>query len=176
MGGPTWQELKPNTPYGALPVLTVDENCYAQSKGIDRYCANRAGLYPTCGIEAMRVDEIMGALEDLGKSIFTYQGKDPEKRREIRIADAKINFPRYFGGVEKRLVQFGDGPYAVGDSLTAADIAIFVFMLDVKAGFFDHIPTDSTDSYPRAGAIFDLVFKHPKVAAWYKDHPVTLKN
>src|ERR1043166_7304225 len=42
-----WERRKPNTPFGALPVLEVDGQTLAQSNAINRYVGKLTDLYPT---------------------------------------------------------------------------------------------------------------------------------
>src|SRR4026207_2234847 len=42
-----WEQRKPNTPFGALPVLEVDGRTLAQSNAINRYVGKLTDLYPT---------------------------------------------------------------------------------------------------------------------------------
>jgi glutathione S-transferase len=42
-----WQRRKPDTPFGALPVLEVDGQPLAQSNAINRYVGKLTNLYPS---------------------------------------------------------------------------------------------------------------------------------
>eukprot|EP00960_Hanusia_phi_P025767 745871-Hanusia_phi.AAC.2 len=84
----SWQSLKPKTPYGQLPLLTVEENApVTQSAGMLRYVGRLTGLYPMDIMKALKVsssalfampvsssarcqvDEVCGLQEDFAKAI-----------------------------------------------------------------------------------------------------------
>jgi prostaglandin-H2 D-isomerase / glutathione transferase len=60
-----WERGKPNTPFGALPVLEVDGQTLAQSNAINRYVGKLTDLYPTDAWQAALCDEVMEPVEDL---------------------------------------------------------------------------------------------------------------
>src|SRR6187549_2390098 len=53
-----WERRKPNTPFGALPVLEVDGQTLAQSNAINRYVGKLTDLYPTDAWQAALCDEV----------------------------------------------------------------------------------------------------------------------
>jgi glutathione S-transferase len=61
-----WERRKPNTPFGALPVLEVDGQTLAQSNAINRYVGKLTDLYPTDAWQAALCDE---AMEDISTKI-----------------------------------------------------------------------------------------------------------
>src|SRR5690349_8811397 len=64
--GDAWQERKPHTPFGALPVLTVEGHApIAQSNTVLRFIGRAHGLLPTDAWEAARHEALMEAVEDM---------------------------------------------------------------------------------------------------------------
>lgn len=169
---PQWKELKPSTPYGSLPVMKIDGAEAAQSNALLRYCGKLAGLYTECPLEALKVDEIIDVMGDFSSAVYRYRGDDKEKLRAEREKFCKEDAPRYFGGMEKRLEKFGSGPWAVGDKITIADLAICHAVTNIKCGILDYVPKDLLDCYTRGMKSYNSVMEHPKVAEWYKKHPV----
>merc|ERR1711933_445416 len=72
IGFPDWKALKPNTPWGSLPVLTLaDGTQIAQTRAILRLVGKETALYPTDNhIKAAQIDEIMDAVEDMSPKIM----------------------------------------------------------------------------------------------------------
>src|SRR5262245_55954367 len=61
-----WMALKPNTPFGSLPVLDVEgRGELAQSNAILGFIGRSHGLHPTDPFEAARHDAILAAVEEL---------------------------------------------------------------------------------------------------------------
>ena len=60
-----WQRRKPDTPFGALPVLEVDGQTLAESNAINRYVGKLTDLYPLDAWQAALCDEVMEAVEDI---------------------------------------------------------------------------------------------------------------
>jgi prostaglandin-H2 D-isomerase / glutathione transferase len=70
--------------YGSLPVLDMNGTVIAQSNAILRYIGKQTNLYPNDPIEALKVDELLEALEDVNKligKIWREQGKKKKKRK-----------------------------------------------------------------------------------------------
>lgn len=168
-----WKQLRPETPFLSLPTLTVDGSVMAQSGAIERYVAKMAGLYPSDPLAALKVDEIRDTLADVLMAVFKYRGDDKEKQREERERFVREDVPRYLGGLEKRVKLFGgeDG-WAVGDQITAADLAIFSTGLIFKSGIVDHVPVDAMHRFDRLKAVYEKVAQVEEVKAWYEKHPV----
>lgn len=166
--GTEWPSRKPSTPYGVVPVLTVDGVDHAQSNAILRYCGRLAGLYPDCPLKALRVDEILDVVMDIALCVGRSRSDGEQKLRESRKKVVDEDVPRFFGALEKRLELFGDGPWAVGDELTVADLALYSMVAILKSGAVDHVSTEVTDEYTRSMKVYEAVLEHPKVVEWYK--------
>jgi glutathione S-transferase len=81
-----WERRKPDTPFGALPVLEVDGQTLAQSNAINRYVGKLADLYPTDAWQAALCDEVMGAVEDIStKLAATLFLSDEEKKAQRTV-------------------------------------------------------------------------------------------
>lgn len=163
-------------PYGSVPVMTIDGKVAAQSYSLLRYVGKLTGLYPEDPLAALKVDEILDTLEDLGNAYRRHKGDGKENTEKKREVMSKEELPRYFGGLEKRLEMFGEGGCAVGKCMTIADLALTTNILSCKSGFVgDIVSMDALDGYPRAMKIYETVMRHPKVTAWFEKHPISNK-
>ncbi|CDF35921.1 Glutathione S-transferase [Chondrus crispus] len=169
-----WKEAKPKTPYAALPMLTVDGMQVAQSDAILRYCGKLAGLYPSDPLEAAKVDEVGGVIDDVTHAMYRYRGDDKDKLREERDKFSKVDVPRYVGALEKRLEAFGDGPWAVGGNMTIADLHICHLVTNIRCGMLDFVDKDLLEGYVRIVKSYSAVMEHPKVTEWYEKKPVKM--
>lgn len=165
-----WLKLKPDAPYGALPTAKIDGQEFAQSNAILRYCGKLSGLYPEDPKEALFADEIIDMMEDCMLSLFMYKGDDKEQLRAVREKAVNEAFPRYLGGLEKRLGLFGEGPWAVGGKLSTADLAIYANFHYLASKRIEFIDETCIEKYVKMMKIFRTVSNHPKVVAWNKAH------
>ena len=168
-----WATLKAKTTFGQLPLLTVNnDQVIAQSHGIARYAGALGGLYPASDpLDAALVDQVFFFVEDmLLKFAPTIREADAEKKAAARATLASETFPMMFIQLEKVLEQYSGGKWAVGDTITIADLAIYNFFHNIKIGLWDGIPSDLADKYPRINAIYNGVIEHPKVAEWNLAH------
>ena len=81
-----WTARKPDTPFGALPVLEVDGQTLAQSNAINRYVGKLTDLYPPDPWQAALCDEVMEAVEDISTKLaatlsFQTRKRKPSARR-----------------------------------------------------------------------------------------------
>ena len=92
-----------------------------------------------------------------------------EEKKKLTLENFNKNiFPQWIGFLEKRV---GSNGFAVGDSLSIADLKIYNAFAGIAYGvpFFKDIPASSFDNAPNLKAIFGKVHSHPKVAEWNKN-------
>jgi len=160
-----WPSLKPNTPFGALPILEVDgKPAVSQSNAILTYIGRKYDLLPRDEWEGLRLQSLMEAAEDLRHAIsktFGIKDADELKRRRTELVEGPIR--SWGASMERQIV----GPFAAGEQISVADIKLFVVVGWLKKGALDHVPTDVLDHCPKLQALFENVRRHPRVVDWY---------
>eukprot|EP00565_Helicotheca_tamesis_P008879 CAMPEP_0185739704 /NCGR_PEP_ID=MMETSP1171-20130828/36008_1 /TAXON_ID=374046 /ORGANISM="Helicotheca tamensis, Strain CCMP826" /LENGTH=221 /DNA_ID=CAMNT_0028411339 /DNA_START=40 /DNA_END=705 /DNA_ORIENTATION=- len=165
-----WPELKPKTPWGSLPTLTLsDGTVIAQQRAILRLVGKMTGLYPTDPIAAARVDELMDAAEDIGavtmKAGVGLEQAEKEAARKVYCEEGGATY-----GLLQRLdtkIGSNEGVFAVGDSVTIADLYIYCNSSNLISGLFDGVPTNALDGFENLMALRKAVRSHPSVIQWY---------
>ena len=162
-----WPRRKPETPFGALPVLDADGKILAQSNTINRYVGKLADLYPSDPWQAALCDEAMDAVEDIGTQIErTFDMPDDEKKRR---REALVSGPiaLFLSRLAQRLAANG-GRYFADNRLTVADLKVFLWVRHLRSGNLDHVPTDLIDRVaPELVAHFSRINEDPGVKAYY---------
>lgn len=164
-----WPERKAGQPFGAVPVLRVDDYPLTQSNTINRYVGELSGLYPTDSWQAALCDEAMGLAEDIAtRVVATFGIQDPEEMRAAREALVSGPLSADLRGLEKRLERSGGEWFADG-RLTVADLKVAVQMASLRSGVLDHIPTDLAERVaPGLVRHRRRVEEEPRVAAYLK--------
>jgi glutathione S-transferase len=169
-----WPRRKPETPFGALPLLEVDGNILAQSNAINRYVGTLAGLYPADAWEAALCDETMEAVEDITSKIAATMFLPDERKKSEREALAAGPIPFYLTALARRLEQHG-GNYFAGNRLSVADLKVFILIRHLRSGVLDHMPADLPDRLaPKLMEHYQRIKAEPRVAAYYAKCGVTL--
>jgi glutathione S-transferase len=159
-----WPKRRASTPYGALPVLTVEGHPpLAQSNAILRLVGHLYGLHPSDPWEAARHESVMGAVEDLRIRLGPSRLLKDEERKRAREELAHGYIQEWGGHVEAQL----RGPFVGGEALQVADLKLFVVMSPLVSGSIDHIPPDVFRAFPKLMRHHEAVKNHPKVKAWY---------
>lgn len=179
IAGVEWTDERPNReafvalkqsgvlPFGQLPVLELDGVSFGQSNAIARYCGRLAGLYPTDALEALRVDELMSAPEDLITYLaVTMREKDPNKKLELRRAFAHEHLTPWLERIQARVALNHASPFCVGDELTIADLVLWRVVRWVNDGILDGVPKGIADGYPRLERLVFAVESHQGVVSW----------
>ena len=165
---PTWGSgMKQKVAPQQLPLLHVDGEVVGQNSAILRYVARLAGLYPEDARVALSVDETI----DYTAEIFTvlaksFAIKDEDEKKALRataIAEGG-DLHKWLSFLDSRLA---GKKYAVGDSLTVADLVIFTHVHFLVSGFLDGIPSDALVSFKNLAAHKAVVANHPKVKEYY---------
>jgi glutathione S-transferase len=170
--GTDWERRKPDTPFGALPLLEKDGEILAQSNAINRYVGKLANLYPPDPWQAALCDEIMEAVEDIASKIAATMFLSDEQKKAQRKALVEGPLPLYLARLEQRLEAHG-GRYFAGDRLSVADLKVFVLIRHLKSGVLDHVPTDLPDRVaPKLVEHYERIKNDPGVKAYYAKHGV----
>jgi glutathione S-transferase len=168
-----WERRKPNTPFGALPLLEVDGQTLAQSNAINRYVGKLTDLYPTDAWQAALCDEVMEAVEDISTKLAATLFLSDEEKKTQRKALVEGPIPFYLSRLERRLEAHG-GRYFAADRLTVADLKVFVWVRHLKSGVLDHVPADLSDRVaPKLVEHYERVKNDPRVQEYYAKRGVT---
>jgi prostaglandin-H2 D-isomerase / glutathione transferase len=160
-----WARRKASTPFGALPVLTVEgHRPIAQSNAILRLIGSLHGLLPSDPYEAGRHEAVLGAVEDMRARLGpTGRLKDPEEKKRAREELARDYLPEWAGHLELQV----NGPFIGGAAISVADLKVFVALGPLLKGAIDHIPPETFRGFSRLLQLFEAVKAHPRVVAWY---------
>jgi len=138
---PEFVETRGDFRFTAVPVLEIDGVAVTQSNGMLRYIGKQTGLYPEDNLQALYCDEALGAVEDsYHKMVRTFflEGDELKEARKKLIDEWLTPFLK---GLDEILTR-GGGQYFADNSLTVADLKVFVQIRSLLTGTMDHIPTD----------------------------------
>jgi len=166
---PAWAALKPNTPYGSLPILELPGRpALAQSNAILVYLGREHGLHPSDNFEAARHEAMMAHVEDLRVNVSpTLRIQDPAEKKKAREALATGFIPTWASFAEKQL---GEGPFFGGAKLHVVDIKLFGAVRWFAGGAVDHVPATIFSAYPKLNRVHDAVRDDARIKAWYAKH------
>jgi glutathione S-transferase len=163
-----WAELKPKTPYGALPVMTIDGGPQrTQSMAQLRYVASSFSktLYPSDKL--LDIEESMGVVQDITQSWMPnlYMGMRPAnfgypadfaqseegkaKIKEMREKWTKEELPKFLDRIEGLLNGSGGKWLVAGDEPTIADCSAVPLLRYFTRGHVDHVDATCLDSHPK---------------------------
>ncbi|CAD5114941.1 DgyrCDS3972 [Dimorphilus gyrociliatus] len=165
-----WPEYKPKTPFGQLPVLTVDDVVIAQTHAIGRYLAREFNLYGSNSLEAAIVDQVVENNSDLiTPSIPWLFGEKDEATK----AELKASYFETIGVQLNHLGKFlGDKDYFLGDKISYADVVFFTgleFIILKGEGTPEMLK--ALEEVPNLKKLYDRVASYPAVAEWIKVRP-----
>lgn len=168
-------EMRDALPLRQVPVLRIGDSLpVAQSTAILIYAGRRAGLVPKDAESELLVNQVLETLAEVVQHCVAAFFIPDEAQRKKAVEDLKKTLPDLLARFEKMLVEFGNPEgFAVGDSLTIADIDIYTVtsFLSEKGVEFG-LPSDivSASSYPIMTKISKKVAENPKVIEWNKAH------
>src|SRR5690606_29601146 len=89
-----WRALKPTTPFGSLPIFEIPgKPPVSQSAAILAHIGRRYGLLPKDEWEALRLESLLSAVEDLRFAIGkTFGIEDPEEleRKRAELVEGPV--------------------------------------------------------------------------------------
>jgi len=163
-----WKELKPKTPFGALPLLEFDGRVFCQSVAITRYLANKFGFAGKTELDKLQADTIVDCVIDLTNPLNDiFEEHDETKKKEL--------WQKYEGKLDKHLENLqkmleannGGNGFFVGDTITWADCVWTG--LDYWIYYLKYGPL--VDKYSKLAAIKGRVESDPRIAEWIRKRP-----
>jgi glutathione S-transferase len=160
-----WPLLKPNTPYGSLPIFELPGHPpLGESNAILVLIGRRYGLHPKDEVEAARHEAVMSYVEALrakvGPTMFL---EDVAEKKRVREELAATYLPAWGANVER---QIGEGPFFGGASINVVDLKLHMIMRWFGGGALDHIPTTVFADYPKLNRLHAAVTDHERVKDW----------
>ncbi|UMM19203.1 hypothetical protein L5515_014915 [Caenorhabditis briggsae] len=123
-----WLEMKEKTPFGRLPVLSMDGFELAQSAAISRYLAKKFGYSGKTPEEEVWADAIVDQFKDYMESfrLFIYAQREGKSAEEVKTIHDKKYVPakNQFLEVIDRILKTNKTGYLVGNGLTWADLVV----------------------------------------------------
>lgn len=165
-----WEAKKSETPLGVLPYMIVDGSVkLTQSIAIARYAAREMNLAGTDHIKQAQADAIVDTLgEILASFIPVFKTKEPETKKALLEKWMASELTTKLSELEKLVCLYGSNGFAVGDSLTWADLYIY----HMAFTFFSMLP-EYKSMFPLVAAVDANVAKNEKIADYVSKRPVT---
>ncbi|KAJ9468675.1 Glutathione S-transferase 4 [Diplonema papillatum] len=170
-----WGEMKARVDPLQLPLLEVDGKTVSQSMAIARYACRLAKLggkplYPEDPYQALLVDELVDKVGDfmapIGATFMLEQKEKEAKRAEIVAKGGAVE--KWVANIDSVLAESKSG-FAVGDSLTMADLVVFLCVNGLRSGTMDGIPKDCLDHLAHIEKHRVTIANIPQVQNYYKD-------
>ena len=194
-----WESLKPKTPYGQLPIMTMNKKStesnesetisMTQSDAMLRFAGRLDSsdkLYPAS--LRTQIDEAIGLIADLdrqwrpalyigmskGLKAFGYPDDISKEDAEGLKKKLRENFlaedlPRFLGYFEAMLTKSG-GPFLFGANPTIADCQLLPTLRKYQKGYIDYVPKSSLDINPVVSKYIVDMLSIPKIKDWYSAH------
>jgi len=160
--------VKPDYPYGVLPVLEVDDVKLSQSFAIARFLGKKYNIAGLDYLEAAKCDEYADCVKDILKEVEQMYTDDETRKMEVKKTVLNKSIPKFLAPIDEDIKNNG-GKYLVGDNFTWVD-----FLLAHYTELFESfVDTTILDKYPAVKAHQENVFKIPQIKEWIAKRPVT---
>lgn len=183
-----WPAMKPTTPYGKLPVMTIDGGpAKTQSEAMLRYVGATfsSTLYPPASL--YEIEEAIGLIKDLqdswGPCLYigmrpqafgypsdfskTEEGKNLVKRmRETWVAN---ELPAFCKWLEEMMEKNGGVWLASKESPTIADCMAVPTLRAFSRGHIDYVPKDVLHEFPKICAYIERFCALDEIKGRYSD-------
>ena len=187
---PDWKELKPKTPYGQLPVMTIDDDptMKTQSSAMLRWVGKTFSdtLYPDDKL--FDIEEAIGLVEDFKRAWnpnlyigmraesfghpegFSKTDEGKELVKKMRTTFVKEELPKWLGFLEGWLNRTDDGSkFLVGSEPTIADCQLIPVLRSLTRGHVDHVDTKCLESNPKIVSYVKRFCDLPSIKGRYEN-------
>lgn len=116
--------------FDQMPMLEIDGHKLVQSRSIERYVAQKNGLYPSDPYHVYLVESLLDLKDDVINQIVKFKMILNDEAGLMNFFQNEL--PKYLQKIQKRLEANHDGNgFFVGESATVADYSIFQMLYDL---------------------------------------------
>jgi glutathione S-transferase len=155
-------------PFHQFPCLIIENEVFAQTAGIARYCGKLSGLYPKKNdVLGLKIDQFLDLMTDITVLIFNVgRNENPEQKKIKRKEFFNTEFNRKLKMLETNISD--DSRYIIKDNFNIADIALWSFVNWITSGTIDGFPKDFLKNFPKIKKVFLEVNAIPELQKWVK--------
>ena len=152
-----------------LPYLEVDNEIIPQSKAIERYLAKKFNMMGSNLIEEAKIDSICECVKDMKDAYQKIKCITEDNDKKIKMGEW---FSKIFPDRLLLLENILNNNYAVGDSLSLADVVIYSLITQ----FFDNKEGawNATSKTYKIRSIVLKISDNPRIKIWLNKRPDTL--
>jgi glutathione S-transferase len=153
-------------PFDAVPVWEEPGGLrLAQSAAIANHVARTHGMRGRTPLDEARVDEALGAVDDVRQELRKVATVPADQRAATRAELAASVLPRWLGRLERLLQRNrGGAGFLVGSTLTVADLALW-YLLELLA---DNGFGEALAAHPALAAFAGRIAARPRVAEYLR--------
>lgn len=175
---PKWREQElvgPKTSWGIVPMVTLKTGATLQGSHATLLAVGKStGLYPMFDfLQAQRVDECIQAMDTMVELVNPIGAGEEQTVKEAKRKEACESGAifKLLQQTERFIAANGANGFAVGGSLTIADLAVYCNTSNLIGGLFDGVPSTALDPFPTIQAVRKNVANVPAIAAFYDAIP-----
>ena len=161
-----WPKLKPNMPFGTIPVLEVDGKQLAECLVIGRYLGEKFGLAGENLFEDSEIASVASSITDLTNAyVLVFYEKDQARVATMMKTLTEETVPQKLKFYEARAATNESG-WLCYNKLTWADLAayqVLEWVVDTNK--------NALDNFPALGKLKASVEALPNIARWIKQRP-----
>ena len=171
-GSKEWEELKPKSPTGKLPMLEVDGAQLTGSGPMARFLAEKFGVAGNNDLENAQIAGIYDNIVDFRTKVVPvlFMQDQEEKAKKVKELEEET-IPSYFSTLERFIEKNKgntDAGWIFGSNPTYCDFAICLSL-----DFVLRLCPDCLKNYPGIAKVKSAVENLPKIAKWIKERPKT---
>jgi glutathione S-transferase len=160
-----WINQKDNFPFGQLPVMIVNNNKYAHTHSLAKFCAIQANLYDNDKFKSLIIDQVLDWANEITNKIApsiraAMREKNIEKSNKLRKIFIKNDLFQWFGYLEKLFEKSSKNKQFFTDKFSIADITAWRVIYWFWSGTLDQIKPDFLEKFPFLQKFFQKMSKY----------------
>ncbi|VEN61543.1 unnamed protein product [Callosobruchus maculatus] len=163
-----WPQIKPNMPFGQVPLLEHGGKAAHQSMAIARYAAKQVKLVGKDDWEDLEIDAAVDTVNDLRQKLAVYHYENDEKiKQEKGEVVFKEQLPYYLERLNAQAEK--NGGHLACNRLTWADMYLAAILPYLNFMAKKDILADA----PALKKVCDQVYQLPNIKKWLEKRPKT---
>nr|BAN21228.1 glutathionetransferase [Riptortus pedestris] len=161
-----WPNIKPNMPFGKVPVLEIDGKVVHQSTAISRYLGKQAKLVGKDDWEALQIDIAVDTLHDFRQVVANYWYEPDEALKSKKKEEALAGPVPFYLEKFDQLAKENNG-YLANGALSWGDL----YFVAVSDYLIRMLGSDYFEKYENLRRLRDNVVNIPSIKKWIETRP-----